>query len=418
MSQQSFIAPRTLVAIVASAAIAFALSLLLTLQGGGPGAETVGANSFSRSAIGCRGFYELLQKLGYRVSRGYDVKPASLPAGAILVLAEPLADAKTKAALARLKTAPTVLLALPKRRGRPDYAHTGWIEGAATIPLAEARATLASVAAGEVVRIGAPAPYDRNIIGHAPSIAAETQLIKSSDVEPLVASKDGILLGEIRDGKRRLLILSDPDVIENQGLDRGDNASFLVGLMQLLGAQGAHVVFSEAIHGEISQPAAPPPDLLKLITHFPFWLAPAQLLILLALLLAATMGRFGAPQPAPAPLTPGKRGLIANTARLLDFGGHRTAVLRRYVEITIKDTAQRLKAPRQLSDAALVDWLQKPGRTRGVNRDCAAILEDARRAIKSDRHAPLSAARAIHVWKTEILDGHSGHWRDHRGHIG
>ncbi|HYA80264.1 MAG TPA: hypothetical protein VED87_04960, partial [Methylocystis sp.] len=186
-----------------------------------------------------------------------------------------------------------------------------------------------------------------------------------------------------------------------------DNAYFIAGLALLLRGVDDRFVFNEAIHGETGDPRAPPPDLLKLLARFPYPLVALQLLLGLLLLLSATIGRFGAPQPAPKPLSAGKRGLIANTAQLLDYGGHRTSVLRRYVEVTIRDTARRLKAPKQLDETALIQWLQRLGRARGIKSDCGAILADATRSIASDRHTPQAAARAIYEWKMEILDGRS-----------
>lgn len=412
MSDNTFMRPRTLAAIVASMAVAFTLSMLLTLKGSDQTDESVGANSFSRSAIGYRGFYELLQKLGYCLSRDYGETAEKLKGGPVLVLAEPFADPKTLASLKQLEEAKTVLLVLPKWRAWRDWEHKGWAGGALPVLEDDVNSVLATVGKGKIARVAKPAPFQNDLIDHAPSISGETQLIVNSDLEPIVSSADGVLLGKRRTGQKRLFVLSDPDIIANHGLGKGDNAYFIAGLMPFLGGANARVVFNEAIHGETGDPNAPPPDLLGLLGRFPYPLAALQLLLGLLLLLSATIVRFGAPQPAPKPLSAGKRGLIANTAQLLDYGGHRTSVLRRYVEVTIRDTARRLKAPKQLSEAALILWLQRLGRARGVKRDCGAILADATRAIASDRHTPFAAARAIYEWKTEILDGHSEHRRD------
>ena len=412
MNDNMFMRPRTLAAIVASMIVAFALSMLLTLKGSDQIDESVGANSFSRSAIGHRGFYELLQKLGYGASRDYRRGSEKLPGDGVLVLAEPFADPQSLKELKQFQGAKTVLLVLPKWRAWQSWERKGWAGGAELVFESDVNSVLATVAKGAIARLAKPAPFDTNMIGRAPAISGETQLIVDSDLEPIVSSADGVLLGEKRDGQRRLFVLSDPDVIANQGVARGDNAYFIAGLALLLRGADGRFVFNEAIHGETGDPRAPPPDLLKLLTHFPYPLAALQLLLGLLLLLAATIGRFGAPQPAPKPLPAGKRSLIANTAQLLDYGGHRTAVLRRYVEVTIRDAARRLKAPKQLDDTALIQWLQRLGRARGVKSDCGAILADATRAIASDRATPLAAARAIHAWKMEILDGHSEHRRD------
>ena len=412
MSDSEFMRPRALAAIVASMAIAFALSMLLTLKGSDQVDESVGANSFSRSAIGHRGFYELLQKLGYSVSRDYGDATEKLKGDPVLVLSEPFADPKTLVSLKQLEEARTVLLVLPKWRAWRDFEHKGWAGGVTPVFKDDVNSVLATVGRGEIARVAQPAPFESDLIDWTPTISGEAQLIVNSDLEPVVASADGVLLGKRRRGQKRLFVLSDPDVLANQGIGKGDNAYLVEGVMPFLGGARARIVFNEAIHGETGDPRAPPPDLLKLLARFPYPLAAAQLLLGLLLLFSATIGRFGAPQPAPKPLSAGKRGLIANTARLLDYAGHRTSVLRRYVEVTIRDTARRLKAPKQLDETALISWLQRLGRARGVKSDCGAILADAARAIASDRQTPFAAARAIHAWKMEILDGHSEHRRD------
>ncbi|HYA80647.1 MAG TPA: hypothetical protein VED87_06950, partial [Methylocystis sp.] len=196
MSDNAFMRPRTLAAIVASMVIAFALSLLLTLKGSDQIDESIGANSFSRSAIGHRGFYELLQKLGYSASRGYTHGSEKLPGDPALVLAEPFADPQSLKDLKQLEGAKTVLLVLPKWRAWRDWEHKGWAGGVALVPKSDVSSVLASVGKGEITRVATPAPFDKNMIRRAPAISGEAQLIVSSDLEPIVASADGVLLGE------------------------------------------------------------------------------------------------------------------------------------------------------------------------------------------------------------------------------
>ena len=74
-------------------------------------------------------------------------------------------------------------------------------------------------------------------------------------------------------------------------------------------------------------------------------LATAQGVLAIALLLWATLGRFGAPEPAPPALEAGKRGLLRNIAKLLDFTGHHEIVVQRYVQETLRDAARQLHAP-------------------------------------------------------------------------
>ena len=69
-------------------------------------------------------------------------------------------------------------------------------------------------------------------------------------------------------------------------------------------------------------------------------IATAQGLIAIALLLWATMARFGAPQQAPPPLQAGRGGLLQNMARLIEFTGHQGPIITRYIQETVRDVAR------------------------------------------------------------------------------
>jgi hypothetical protein len=127
------------------------------------------------------------------------------------------------------------------------------------------------------------------------------------------------------------------------------------------------------------------------------------------------MGRFGAPQPAPAALSAGRAGLLQNMAKLIEFTGHQQVMIARYVQETVRDVARQLHAPRGLAGEALIEWLRRVGTARGVEIDCGALTHEAdalgaRR--RGDTSSPVRLARDIHRWKGEILDGRARHPRD------
>jgi hypothetical protein len=145
-------------------------------------------------------------------------------------------------------------------------------------------------------------------------------------------------------------------------------------------------------------------------------LATVQGAIAVALLLWATLGRFGAPQAPPPPLSAGRQGLLQNIAQLVEFTGHQEVMIRRYVHETVRDVARQLHAPRGLSSTALVAWLQRVGAARAVDVDCGAVIHEADALGQSRRRNPAALvrlARDIHQWKGEIVDGRSRHPGDH-----
>ncbi|MGD0641040.1 MAG: hypothetical protein ABSC22_09870, partial [Roseiarcus sp.] len=97
------------------------------------------------------------------------------------------------------------------------------------------------------------------------------------------------------------------------------------------------------------------------------------------------------------------RGLIANIASLIDYGGHHGDSLRAYVEAVARDAAQTLRAPPDLDQSSLAAWLDRTGKARGARRPCSEILNSAAQAGPNDLQRLLEAAQAIHEWKEEVL---------------
>jgi hypothetical protein len=410
MMEPAIFSRRLLTAWIAATGLALALTFALLWRGESPG--SVGASTFSRSAIGHAGIAEILRRRQDDVIQSQGDSLQRTGAGGLLVLAEPnIGPAEGWRALLRARK---VLLVLPKWQGQPDGGNPGWIGAAVPLEAAVPQAILGQgVPGGRVVRPAGDVAWDRNEIGPAPHLTAPVQLVQSSALRPIVAGPDGILLGELDRGGRRLWLLSDPDVLSNHGLGDG-NAAFAVGMLERC-SDGGPIVFDEAIHGF----AAVPPSMLALLGRRPFAAIALQALIALGLLLWACGPRFGAPQTAPAPLKAGKRDLVQNVAQLFRAAGYRHVLVRRYVEETLRDVAVRLHAPADLSEAARLGWLQRAAAARRASIDCAEVSARATRLATARRGAPaelFALARAIWVWKQEMLDGTAAGAGDRTSH--
>jgi hypothetical protein len=290
----------------------------------------------------------------------------------------------------------------------------GWIEAAELVPISVPRAA-AQIANVEIVRVPRVSSWPRNEIGRTPVITeGGVQLIKSSRLRPVIGNDSGMLVGELRTGARRLWILADPDPLQNHGIADADNAAFAVALINALRGAGGNVVFDEVVHGFEARAGSP----LRLLFEFPFVLATIQAVIAVALLLWATMRRFGAPLSPPAELKSGKRSLIEATANLLDFARHRPIMIQRYVHEIVQDVARQLHAPVGLADAALLDWLRRTARVRDAQIDCGAVVRRVDELVAGGRSASTqlaTLARDIFRWKREVTDGGSGYSRVDRG---
>ncbi|MFL6799748.1 MAG: DUF4350 domain-containing protein [Xanthobacteraceae bacterium] len=417
--------PRVLIGWIAGAAVIFAMSLYL-MGGGEVGTpESIGPSTFSRSAIGHAGIAELLHRLNIPVVKSRYDSLEKLSGGGILIIAEPRASPQTEELMRTLLKADNILLVLPKWTGSPSEQWPGWLRDSSELFPADAQWALRLVAPGaEVRREEGEVSWSTNALGIAPSLARPVQLIAGPVSRPLIAGPSGTLLAEVNERNRRVWVLSDPDVISNHSLARSDNAALAIAIInrvrELAAGRGANenskVVFDETIHGLAAKPRSP----FFLLLDFPFVIATSQCLIAIALLLWATMGRFGLPQSAPLPLSAGRGGLLDNIAKLIEFTGHQPAIVARYVRETVRDVACELHAPRTLSGAALTSWLERVGGARGVSVGCGALIAQAdalaplvdaglavrgRQARQPDSTALVRLARDTHRWKGEILDG-------------
>jgi hypothetical protein len=335
---------------------------------------------------------------------------------------------------------------LPKWSGEASEQNDGWLKKVGERFVGDAQWAVNLVAPrAEVVRDSSDgstsAPWTTNTLGLMPNLVSPVQLIKGPGLRPIIGAERGMLIGEITERNRRIWVLSDPDVISNHGIAREGNAQLAVAMFQRLRTpppapvaapkgkgQGkgpkdqtpsptpqpgaGSVVFDETVHGYLAKPASP----LMLMFRFPFVIATVQGVIAVALLLWATLARFGVPQVAPPALRAGREGLLQNMAKMIESTGHQQVMIVRYIQETVRDVARQLHAPRGVSGEALMAWLQRLGTARGSEVDCGAIARRASELGRGRRRdlAPLvRLARDIHRWKGEVLDGRARHSRSH-----
>ncbi len=352
-----------------------------------------------------------MRKLDYRVVRGEQDVLSGLGTNSILVLAEPGGGAGSRLpGNGNLLGAETVLVVLPKWHTRQSELREDWISEARLWDQSVPRSVLLAVAgAGEIVRVAKPSGWRGRPGIPTPTVTGSIQLMKNPKLTPIVTTAEGMLIGELKQGRRRIWVLADPDPIENHGIGKGDNLAFATGIVYALlaGKQGT-LVFDETLHG--FQHSAP--SLLKFLLEFPFNLIALQIVAAMLLLMLASVGRFGAPETPDQILQAGKLGLISNSASLLDHAGHHAAILRRYISMVLQDTGRLLRAPRQLNEYELAAWLDRTAAARGIRSDCAAALRGSG-AEREDVVSLFTRARTIHRWRKDILNGTSGRLGDH-----
>ncbi len=373
---------------------------------------SVGADTYSNSAIGHRALVDLLRKLDIPVVTSRHGSGEKASGDALLVLAEPLdcqpGDPRAHALAEMIAEARNVLLVLPKWRAVMSKTNSQWSDKIWLRPEEEADGPLRVLTKGgfDLRRVIVPMarPYPRvdswnDLVPTFPLPIA--QFVTGSSMRALVETADGILLGEMKHEGTRVLVLTDPDVLANAGLGLGDNAPLVVAAIERIRPTGAVVVVDETIHGH-----GQAPSIWRELFTFPLLLLVLQGVLTAGVLVWAGMGRFGAPQRAKPALEPGRKFLVSNTAELLRFRGIVGSALTRYFEEAVASVARQLHAPSELRGPELDEWLKRVGERRGTT-DNVVDLRNATgpRAGEAGAGEVLGTAQRVHRWKTEILHG-------------
>lgn len=382
------------------AAVSFITGLLFAILG--PGVQDVSsrqADTFSKSAIGHHALLRLLKTTGVpvTVSRARTAQKAG--PGTVLLLLEPSrtaedAHADDLAVVLRDSAADDVVLVLPKWDPFGFHQRFDWIASADEV--SERRVTDVLEAARVEARVHAG---DGRFT--APAFEAPLPTVKAprvlTGIEPVVADGVGALVGRTQAFGKRIWVISDPDFFNNMGLLEGENAAFTLALLQHIVGDRA-LLIDETLHG-FSVVEGVWPRLFE----FPLVLTTLQVGLVLLLVVLAGVRRFGPPLADTLALGRGRAVLIANTARLLWYGGHSAGVLDQYWKATVRAVRQGVHAPPHLEGAPLFTWLDRVGAARGVADSAGQLAERVQAASNTDGQQILESAQAIARWRAAML---------------
>ena len=220
------ISGRTARWLVAIGSCAFVAVLFLSVFSDAlPPARSVQANAYSQSAIGHHAFVETLKRMDVPVTVSRYNSAERAGARGPLMLIEPQPARLDPVFVDGLSAADIVVVVLPKWIGEPDPVRPGWISGVATYAMATPERVLQEFDPdATVTRLPRAVGWTRNETGIEPTIDTP-QLIRSTLLVPIIAAGAGILVGELWDGNRTILLISDPDILNTHGLGRGRNAA-------------------------------------------------------------------------------------------------------------------------------------------------------------------------------------------------
>ncbi len=403
MNENSGFSVRGLGWLIAVGVVAFVGTIVLTLFGDELSIiSSAGTNTASKSAIGHKAFVELLRRndIDVFVSRSYKTNTGGK--NRLLLLAEPPTDWRPD--MAALFAAERVLIVLPKWIGFADPSARGFVATVSLQQKARVEAVLKRIAPEATISREEPTTSDCDT-SDMPAVSIDKPQLMSL-VGKVVCPSGNLLSFAKANGRGTIWILSDPDVMNNHGLDNGDNAAFMLAAIRRLLPDGGTVVVDETIHG-LAVDANPWTALLA----FPALLVTLQGAMAIAVLFWAASARFGAPareEVVATPFASDTPPLVANGARLLVSAGHGGAILRRYARMTRQAAVRHLHPPAGLKGRLLIEWLDRVAARRGVSVSLTTLLDEVADAADTPKPEPrriLRVARRLYRWKEEMTDG-------------
>jgi hypothetical protein len=212
-------------------------------------------------------------------------------------------------------------------------------------------------------------------------------------LKPIITDgSGGIVLGRI-DG---LFILTDPDLLDNAGLKRPENAAAALALLDWLNGEEAEAVGFDVVLNGIGGSRS----ILRLAFDPPFLALTLTLAAVVLLLALRAVGRFGAPRLRERAIAFGKAALVDNCAMLVRKAGRTHRLGGRYAAVVREQAIRAFGVSLRLKPIEVDAYLDGLG-------DGSRFTELATRAeTANDDTGMLAAARALHMWKQEKLSDH------------
>lgn len=351
-----------------------------------------GATPYSRSASGYAGFIDMLEASGHtaRVSR----LPESLETsdGRLMVLTLPLYGRSFDLD----DVAGPALIILPKWRFIADPVRQAYERDTRLAKTSAVDGMLGLVAEdASVHRLRNPGKLATPFGEMAPKFDHEMQVVQSDSMEPVVEIPGGQLVSRVPD--REIYLLSDPDLMNNFGLARVENARMALGLVDYLAPySGQPVIFDATLHGfERSS------NLLKILLDIPFLGATLIALATVVLVGWAAVIRFGAPERETPAFAPGKQALADNSAGLIAMARREARMAPGYLSLTRRALVRELGLPKTLSETELNALLDRMGEQGASDESWSALGEKLVKPAAS-REDLRHKTRALWRWRKEM----------------
>ncbi|ODT86849.1 hypothetical protein [Phenylobacterium sp. SCN 70-31] len=388
--------PRTILALIGVGVVAFAAMAVLAayapdLRSGNDGR----AHAMSRSAIGFAAAPILARNLGETASVSRS-PPRGLAEAVVVVTPE--GHERTQA-LDPFAEAAAVLIVMPKWAVSPDPLRRGAVRKVDVRPARDVdrllsryakatRLTPGSAVTRPILR-GAGGPFDPGTVLPLGPID-RLQTVTGEGWAPALVNEKGEIVLAYAVENPKILLLADPDLLNNQGLAELANARAGAAILSAASAGGERpILFDVTLNG-----LARGRGLGRLMLEPP-WLA-ATLIGLAATVLMAlhALARFGQPRREGRAFALGAGALVDNSADLIRMARKEAEFAPAYAGVI-----RRMVIRAGGGHAAQEHWLDDLARRRGVASPDEMAAEAQGAKTRDDL---LGVARKLYDWKGEL----------------
>jgi hypothetical protein len=387
-------AARTVIALLVAGVFAF--SAFMVLSAYAPdlrGADDGQGHALSRSAIGFAGVVQLLKDMGQPVVVSRDAK-AQTASTSLYVLTPTAFPAKDD--LNALTRGGPTLIVMPKWETIPSRSTQGWVDTLGPLPLPQVVDVLSQRFTGvKMVRDNGKASARISGLPGGELTTGPIDRLQTFVDDPDIVLRDaqgrGILT---KSHTEPVYILSDPDLLNTQGIKTLATARAGVAILDSLRKGDGPILFDVTLDG-----LGRSRSLLKLAFEPPFLGATICLGAAALLLALQALSRFGAPRREGRAIALGKQALADNSAALIRLARREPHMAARYLELTRARVARALGAGR-LGEAELTALLDRQAARAGASHRLADLATQAE-AVR-DRAGLIRLARDLTQWKTEM----------------
>ena len=386
----------------------FSFSAFITLSTFAPelmDGDDAQAHALSRSAIGYSGIVRLLKASGTAVT--IRRTPPATGEDRYMVVLTPRSPL-THAEVEKLRAWRTLII-LPKWIPFPSFQHKGWVGEARSSSLDEAEDVIkALIPKVQIKRASKPhAPKlsfekkEADLLSNTktlnPGAISELQTISGDNITPVAKTAQGeTILGVIRGEEHAdIYVLSDPDLLNNQGIANIDNAKAGLAILNALHANGDPLSFDVTLNGFLRSRSV-----LRLAFEPPLLALTLSFIIVSALIAWRAATRDGPSRREARDIAFGKRTLADNSAALFRLAGREFTMAKRYADLVRTTVAARIGIP-QDNDSKASAELDRIAIQHNIQPSYSALAAQATAATSPEQ--ALTAARQLHSWQQEII---------------